>query len=151
MPRRSGGIQEVADHAGYNVMICQSNETLTTEQNNLKTLIASRVDGLLVSVSRKTDRHDHFQYALDKEVPLVFFDRIVEELNASQVYSDNYDICFQGTEHLIDQGCKRIAFIAGSKHLHNYQNRLNGYLDALTKHNITDIRIAYCIYQLYHR
>jgi DNA-binding LacI/PurR family transcriptional regulator len=135
--RAVGGIQEVADHAGYNVMICQSNETLATEQNNLRTLIASRVDGLLVSVSRKTDRHEHFQYAIDKEVPLVFFDRIVDELNASQVYSDNYEISFQGTEHLISQGCKRIAYIAGSKHLHNYRNRLNGYLDALKKHNIT--------------
>ncbi len=135
--RAVGGIQEVADHAGYNVMICQSNETLTTEQNNLRTLIASRVDGLLVSVSRKTDRHEHFQYAIDKEVPLVFFDRIVEDLNASQVFSDNYEITFQGTEHLISQGCKRIAYIAGSRHLHNYRNRLNGYLDALKKHNIT--------------
>jgi DNA-binding LacI/PurR family transcriptional regulator len=134
--RAVGGIQEVADHAGYNVMICQSNETLATEQNNLRTLIASRVDGLLVSVSRKTDRHEHFQYAIDKEVPLVFFDRIVEELNASQVFSDNYEITFQGTEHLIAQGCKRIAYIAGSKHLHNYRNRLNGYLEALRKHDM---------------
>jgi DNA-binding LacI/PurR family transcriptional regulator len=135
--RAVGGIQQVADHAGYNVMICQSNETLATEQNNLRTLIASRVDGLLVSVSRRTDRHEHFQYAIDKEVPLVFFDRIIEELSASQVYSDNYEISFQGTEHLLAQGCKRIAFIAGSKHLHNYRNRLNGYIDALKKHNVT--------------
>jgi DNA-binding LacI/PurR family transcriptional regulator len=131
-----GGIQQVADHAGYNVMICQSNETLATEQNNLKTLMASRVDGLLVSVSRETDRHEHLQYAIDKEVPLVFFDRIVEELSASQVFSDNYDVCLQGTEHLIDQGCKRIAFICGPKHLFNVRNRLNGYMDALRKHKM---------------
>ncbi len=134
--RAVGGIQDVADRSGYNVMICQSNETLATEQNNLKTLMASRVDGLLVSISRNTDRHEHFQYAIDKEVPLVFFDRIVEELNASQVYSDNYEISYQGTEHLLAQGCKRIAFIAGPKHLHNYRNRLNGYLDALKMHKI---------------
>ena len=131
-----GGIQEVANRAGYNVMICQSNESLTLERNNLQTLIASKVDGLLISVSRETDRHDHLQYAIDKEVPLVFFDRIVEELNVSQVYSDNYDICFQATEHLLTQGCKRIAFIAGPQHLYNSRNRLNGYLGALKKHNI---------------
>ncbi len=132
-----GGIQETANRAGYNVMICQSNESLALEQNNLQTLMASKVDGLLISVSRETDRHDHLQYAIDKEVPLVFFDRIVEELSASQVYSDNYDISFLGTTHLLNQGCKRIAFIAGPQHLYNSRYRLEGYLGALKKHNIT--------------
>jgi DNA-binding LacI/PurR family transcriptional regulator len=131
-----GGIQQVANKAGYNVMICQSDETLSIEQNNLQTLMASKVDGLLVSVSRQTDRSDHFQYAIDKEVPIVFFDRIIEELSVSKVYSDNYEISFQGTEHLMAQGCQRIAFIAGPQHLFNSRNRLNGYLDALRKHNI---------------
>jgi DNA-binding LacI/PurR family transcriptional regulator len=132
-----GGIQDVANRAGYNVMICQSNELLALERNNLQTLLASKVDGLLISVSRETDQHDHLQYAIDKEVPLVFFDRIVEELKASQVYSDNYEICLQGTEHLISQGCKRIAFIAGPQILYNSRNRLNGYLEALRKNNIS--------------
>jgi DNA-binding LacI/PurR family transcriptional regulator len=131
-----GGIQHVANEAGYNVMICQSNETLALERNNLKTLMASKVDGLLISVSRETDRHDHLQYAIDKELPIVFFDRIIEELNASKVFSDNYEISFQGTEHLLAQGCKRIAFVAGPRHLYNSRNRLNGYLGALRKHNI---------------
>jgi DNA-binding LacI/PurR family transcriptional regulator len=131
-----GGIQQVANQAGYNVMICQSNETLALERTNLQTLMASKVDGLLISVSRQTDRHDHLQHIIDKELPLVFFDRIVEELDTAQVYSDNYDICFQGTEHLLAQGCKRIAFIAGPQHLFNSKNRLQGYLDALKKHNI---------------
>jgi DNA-binding LacI/PurR family transcriptional regulator len=132
-----GGVQQVANRAGYNVIICQSDETLATERNNLHTLLANKVDGLLISVSRETDRYDHLQQAIDKEVPLVFFDRIVEELNASQVYSDNYEISFQGTEHLIAQGCKRIAFIAGPQHLYNSRNRLNGYVDALKKHEFT--------------
>ena len=131
-----GGIQEVASSAGYNVMICQSNETIALEQNNLQILMSSKVDGLLVSVSRETNRHDHFQYAIGKDIPLVFFDRIIEELNVSQVYSDNFDISFQGTEHLIDQGCKRIAFIAGPSHLYNSRNRLNGYLEALKSRNV---------------
>ncbi len=132
-----GGIQQVANQAGFNVIICQSNETVSLERNNLKTLMASKVDGLLISVSRETDRHDHLQYAIDKEVPIVLFDRIIEELHASQVYSDNYEISFQGTEHLLAQGCKRIAFIAGPRHLYNSRNRLNGYLAALKKHNIS--------------
>lgn len=131
-----GGIQQVANQAGFNVIICQSNETLALEQNNLKTLLASKVDGLLISVSRETDRHEHLQYAIDKEVPIVLFDRIIEELQASQVYSDNFEISFQGTEHLLMQGCRRIAFIAGPRHLYNSRNRLAGYLAALKKYDV---------------
>ena len=131
-----GGIQQVANQAGFNVIICQSNETLALEQNNLKTLMASKVDGLLISVSRETDRHEHLQYAIDKEVPIVLFDRIIEELQASQVYSDNFEISFQGTEHLLMQGCRRIAFIAGPRHLYNSRNRLAGYLAALKKYDV---------------
>ena len=131
-----GGIQEVANRAGYNVMICQSNESLNLERNNLQSLLSSRVDGILISVSRETNQHDHLRHALDKQIPIVFFDRIVEELITSQVVSDNFDISFQGTEHLISQGCKRIAFVAGPQHLYNSKNRLNGYLAALEKHKI---------------
>lgn len=145
-----GGIQQVATNAGYNVMICQSNESMALEQNNLQTLLASKVDGLLISVSRQTDRHDHFRYAIEKDVPIVFFDRIIEELDVSQVYSDNFDICYQGTKHMIDQGCKRIAFIAGPKHLYTSRNRLNGYLAALEENNIpiSESLIIHTTYQV---
>jgi DNA-binding LacI/PurR family transcriptional regulator len=131
-----GGIQQIANKAGYNVMICQSDETLFTEKNNLHTLLTNRVDGLLISVSRETNVYDHLQHAIDKEIPIVLFDRIVEELSTTQVFSDNYEISLEGTEHLIQQGCKRIAFIAGPQHLYNSKNRLKGYLDALEKNKL---------------
>lgn len=129
-----GGIQRIANLAGYNVMICQSDESYVTERNNLQSLLASRVDGILVSVSSETDRTDHFDMLLQKKVPVVFFDRICEELETSQVYTDNYEISFEGTEHLIAQGCKRIAIVAGPQNLYNSRNRLKGYVDALKKH-----------------
>jgi len=131
-----GGIQRVANLAGYNVMICQSDESYITEKNNLRSLIASHVDGVIISVSSETDRTDHFDMLLQKKIPVVFFDRIREDLNTSQVFTDNYDISLVGTEHLIQQGCRRIAIIAGPQNLHNSRNRLNGYLDALKKHDL---------------
>jgi DNA-binding LacI/PurR family transcriptional regulator len=132
-----GGIQKVANLAGFNVIICQSDESYVTEKKNLHALVSSRVDGLLVSVSRETDRYDHFTQVLEKSIPLVFFDRIVETLETSQVYTDNYDISYAGTQHLIQQGCKRIAFMAGPQHLYNSKNRFNGYVDALRENNLT--------------
>jgi DNA-binding LacI/PurR family transcriptional regulator len=131
-----GGIQRVANLAGYNVMICQSDESFVTERSNLRSLLTAHVDGVLVSVSAETDRTDHFQVLLDKNIPIVFFDRISEELNTSRVYTDNYEIAFEGTEHLINQGCQRIAIVAGPQNLYNSRNRLKGYMDALRKHNL---------------
>lgn len=129
--RAVGGIQKRADMAGVNVMICQSNESYITEKKNLQSLISSRVDGLVVSISRETDRSDHFTTLLQRGIPLVFFDRIREDIDTSQVSTDNYEISFAGTKHLIDQGCKRIAYVSGPEHLSNSRSRLKGYVDAL--------------------
>jgi DNA-binding LacI/PurR family transcriptional regulator len=131
-----GGIQKVANMAGYHVMICQSDDSYISERKNLQGLFAMRVDGVIVSLSSETDRTDHFDVWMQKNIPLVFFDRIPEEINVSQVFTDNYDISFEGTEHLIEQGCKRIAIIAGPQNLSNSRNRLKGYKDAMDKHGI---------------
>jgi DNA-binding LacI/PurR family transcriptional regulator len=134
--RAVGGIQKRADMAGVNVMICQSNESYIAEKRNLQSLISSRVDGLVASISRETDRFEHFAGVLQRGIPLVFFDRICEDIDASQVHTDNFEIAYEGTKHLIEQGCKRIAFVAGPQHLYNSRTRLEGYLDALKKHNL---------------
>jgi DNA-binding LacI/PurR family transcriptional regulator len=146
--RAIGGIQKRADMAGFNVMICQSNESYIAEKKNLHSLVSSRVDGLVVSVSRETDRSDHFASLLDKGIPLVFFDRICEDIAASQVCTDNYEVAFEGTEHLIEQGCQRIAFVSGPPHLFNSSNRLRGYIDALQKHNLP-VKESYILHSHY--
>ncbi|MBL0744510.1 LacI family DNA-binding transcriptional regulator [Chryseolinea lacunae] len=143
-----GGIQKVSDMAGVNVMICQSNESYISEKNNLHSLVSSRVDGLIVSISRETDRTDHFKPIIDRGIPMVFFDRICQDIDASQVYTDNYEIAFEGTEHLILQGYRRIAFVAGPQHLFNSRNRLQGYVDALKKHNLP-VRESYIVHSHY--
>lgn len=146
--RAVGGIQEVADMAGVNVMICQSNESYMAEKKVLHSLISSRVDGLLVSTSRETDRSDHFKPILEKGIPLVFFDRIMEDLNASQVFTENYEVALEGTEHLIAQGCKRIAIMAGPQHIFTSRNRFRGYLEALRRNNLP-IQESYIVHSHY--
>ncbi|HYC84651.1 MAG TPA: LacI family DNA-binding transcriptional regulator [Chryseosolibacter sp.] len=138
------GIQRVATIAGYNVMICQSDESLLMEKKNLQSLLIARVDGILISVSGETEKGDHLQDLLQKNIPVVFFDRICEDLNTSQVFTDNYEIAFSGTEHLIAQGCSRIAIVAGPQNLNNSRNRLKGYADALKKHNLA-VREEYVV------
>jgi len=146
--RTVGGIQKGADMAGVNVMICQSNESYIAEKKNIQSLVSSRVDGLIVSISRETDRSDHFASLIEKGIPLVFVDRICQDIHASHVMTNNYDIALQGTEHLISQGCQRIAFVAGPQHLFNSKARLEGYLDALRKHNMP-IKESYILHSHY--
>ena len=128
------GIMNVAYQAGYRVMICQSNESYEKEVEDAKALLASRVDGVLVSVAHETSTFQHFQEFKNAGIPIVFFDKTCEGiLGTSKVVVDDYKGSFDAVEHLIQQGYTRIAHIRGPLTANNSRNRLNGYLDALKK------------------
>ena len=130
------GIDEVALEAGYTVMVCQSNESFGREIVNTRRLLDSLVDGFIISVSSETKVFDHFKKIQEKEMPMVVFDRVTPHLKAPSVRIDNMDGGFQATEHLIEQGYKRIAILAGPKNLGISNSRLEGYLNALNKYKI---------------
>jgi LacI family transcriptional regulator len=130
------GVEDIAYKKGYNVIICQSNESYEREVKDTMALFASRVDGLLVSLSSETKEYDHFRTLHRKGVPLVFFDRTCDELDTSMVMVDDFDGAYQATEHLIQIGCKRIAHLAGPENLSITRKRLGGYIKALEKYNI---------------
>jgi len=130
------GIEEVTYEAGYNVMVCQSNESVEREIKNTNTLLLSRVDGIIVSLSKETSDFEHFKNLQKNEIPLVFFDRICEELETDCVVIDDYAGAFQMVEHLIDAGCRNIVHMKGPQNLLIGKNRLKGYIDALKKHNL---------------
>jgi len=125
------GIEDVAYDAGFNVIICQSNERYEHEVANAKTLLASRVDGILVSISKETEDFKHLYNLLDNNIPMVFYDRIVPGLFADQVIVDDLDAAYRATRHLVDNGRKRIAHFAGPQKLLIGQYRKEGYLKAL--------------------
>jgi LacI family transcriptional regulator len=125
------GIEDIAYAAGYNVMICQSNESFEREVVNTQALISSRVDGLIVSMAKSTQNFDHFEKLNQKGIPLIFFDRVCDALATSRVLVDDYEGAYTTVEHLISVGCRRIAHLAGPPNLLISQNRLRGYRDAL--------------------
>lgn len=130
------GIQDVAYNAGYNVMFFISDESLEREQLILKKLSVNSLDGLLVSVSIETNTSEHIQKLMEKGLPVVFFDRVLKDINTSKIVQDDYHGAFNATTHLIQQGYKRIAHLAGPKNLENAQQRAQGYLDALKENNV---------------
>ncbi len=130
------GIEEVAYANGYTVLFCQSNESYDKEVKDTLALLAQRVDGLLVSHSRETRDFKYFMDVRSKQIPVVFFDRVPCKLPFSRVTIDDFKAGQQATQHLIEQGCRRIAHLAGSLHLQICQDRKEGYLAALREASI---------------
>ena len=130
------GAQEALAAAGYNVVICHANESYQTEVTNARALLASRVDGLIVSHTKETRNFDHFRVFERRHVPVVFFNRVCEDMAVSKVTVDDYEGAFQAVEHLIATGKWRIAHLAGPDSLQSSRNRLNGYCDALRQHGL---------------
>ncbi|UII27285.1 LacI family transcriptional regulator [Fulvivirga maritima] len=130
------GIEEEANKAGYNVIISQSHDSFDNEVANARALYDSRISGLVVSLAMETQNYDHFSQFIKNNIPVVFVDRVTDELNSDKVVIDNFSAGFMATEHLIEQGGERIALACGSQHRNIYRERENGYLAALREHNI---------------
>jgi DNA-binding LacI/PurR family transcriptional regulator len=130
------GIYKVANDAGYNVMVCQTNETFKNELKSLKTLVSNRVDGLIIAISKETDNFDHLNSLNLNKTPLVVFNRVSNKIKASKVVFDDHQSGYKATRHLIDCGCKNIAHIAGPANLELSADRKSGYLKALEKCNL---------------
>lgn len=131
------GVEEVASAHGYNVILCQTNENLIREKSSIDTMISNQIDGLLISYSKETTDFGHFTKLMELEYPIVFFDRLPEIENSVNVTVDDFNGAFQAVKHLIEQGYKRIAHLAGPKNLAISKKRKEGYLDALKAAGIT--------------
>jgi len=131
------GIETAASKAGYSIIICQSGEDVAHERKNVETLLSAQVAGILVSVSRTTLDFRHFEKVRKHGVPLVFFDRLLEGDNVNAVVLNDREGGYQATRHLLEQGCRRVAHLAGLQHLNIYRNRRQGYLDALQSYDIS--------------
>ncbi len=132
-----GGIEDVAADAGYNVIICQSYDSEEKEKTIVETLINGKVDGLLVSMASGTKNTTHFKQAIDKGLPLIFFDRSSPDLDVSKVEIDDFQGAYMAVSHLIAQGCHRIVHFSGPLNVSIYSNRFKGYKAALEEHGIT--------------
>ncbi|MDW7694845.1 LacI family DNA-binding transcriptional regulator [Flammeovirgaceae bacterium SG7u.111] len=131
--RAISGIENVANKAGYNIIICQSNESFGSEAQDVKDLISGRVAGFIISLSSETEEFSHFKKIIQKGTPLVFFNRECEEIDTSKVVIDNYEAAYEATEHLISVGCKRVAYLGGPDTVQISNKRLEGYKAALKK------------------
>jgi LacI family transcriptional regulator len=130
------GIESIAQEKGYHVLIYLTHEDNEKEIAITKHLQNGRVDGIMMSLSGQTSDINHLVELKEKEIPIVFFDRVAENIDVPKVTTDDYNSGIKSTEHLIENGCKRIAFLSISQNLSISNKRMNGYLEALKINNI---------------
>lgn len=141
-------IEEAAVQAGYSLLICQSNESSLREKMHIQNLMRSQVEGFIISLPRDTSNCEHVERLVNKNVPLVLVDRHTDKLKVSKVIVDNYEAAYKVTEHLIENGCRRIACLAGPPQLLLSNQRIDGYRAALLSHDLppNDQYIFHCDY-----
>lgn len=130
------GIQVIAEKKGYHVLTYLTHESYSNELSTIKHLQSGRVDGVLVSLCSETSDNQHLTRLKETGMPIVFFDRIAELSDCPTVSTDDYESGYKATEHLIQKGCKTIAFLSLSQHTSINYKRQQGYIDALTNNKI---------------
>lgn len=127
------GVEDIAYKNDFTVAISQSNDNFEKEEKIVHTFFSNRIDGVIVSIGMKTTTFDHFRLLSERKIPMVFFDRITDEIQAHKIVVDDYNGAFRATRHLIEYGGKNIAHIGGPLNLKIYENRLAGFRDAMNQ------------------
>lgn len=130
------GVEKITNQHGYGLIISQSQESVKQEISCVSTLFNSRVDGMLISLAFDTKNLDHFNKLFDKDIPVVFFDRVADCHGCMSVIIDNYMAGYEAISHLISQGCRRIVHLGGNLLRNVYSDRLKGYKQALHDNGI---------------
>ncbi|WP_026899095.1 LacI family DNA-binding transcriptional regulator [Daejeonella oryzae] len=131
------GIERVAREKGYHILIYLTYDDFEKEISFINNLHSGRVDGIIMSVSGEANNHDYLNKLKKKKIPLVFFDRVYEDIDTAKVTSNDYESSFSATEHLINNGCKNIAYLVVNKSHSIGKMRMRGYTDALAAHQIS--------------
>lgn len=130
------GIEEVARRKGFYILLYRTDDIFEKEVSFVNYLNNGKVDGIIMSVSGEASDHNYMRKLEQKNVPVVFFDRVYEDIEAAKVTTNDYDSSFAATEHLVDTGCRRIAYLVINKSISIGKVRMQGYADALKKHDI---------------
>jgi LacI family transcriptional regulator len=130
------GIEKVTTEANYDLIIGHSSESYKKEIANANNFFHKRVDGLIASLAFDTENLSHFSPFIKKGIPVLFFDRVIENEEGTKVVINNFKAGYDATAHLIEQGCIRIAHITASLKRNVYADRLKGYQQALADHQL---------------
>ena len=130
------GIEEVARKKGFYILLYRTDDIFEKEVSFINYLNNGKADGIIMSVSGEANDHHYLRKLEQKNIPIVFFDRVYEDIDVSKVTTNDYESSFDATEHLISTGCKKIAYLVVNKSISIGKVRMQGYIDALAKHGV---------------
>lgn len=130
------GIEAEAAKHGYSVVSANSHEDCNAEQRAIDNFIGLHVDGIIACLAQDTTDYSHFEEISQMDIPLVFFGRTCLPDRFSSVTANGDEAAQQATQHFIDTGSRRIAFIGGPNHLDMVRRRKHGYLEALRENRL---------------
>jgi LacI family transcriptional regulator len=133
-------LTNIAYKKGYILSVFQSNEDSEHEIGIVNTIIKQNYAGVIASISKDTTNSTHFKLLNSFGIPLVFFDRVCDDIITPKVLVNNYQITFEATEYLIKKGYTHIAHVTGPTHINVFRDRQKGYSDALEKYDLTYCR-----------
>ena len=131
------GIEDEARRAGYSVISANSHERFMDEKLAIDNFINMHVEGIIACLAQSTTDYSHFEEIADMGIPLVFFGRTCLTEVFSSVTANGDEAAQQATQHLIDTGSRRIAFLGGPNHLDMVRRRKHGYLEALRENRLS--------------
>ena len=130
------GIEDYASKLGYSVISANSHENHEREAKALDNFLNMHVEGIIACLAQDTTDYSHFEQLHDMGIPLVFFARCCLKDKFSQVVGNGDVAAQEATQHMIETGSRRIAFIGGPNHLDMVRRRKHGYLEALRENRI---------------
>lgn len=144
LPSVIKGISSVLNKEGYRFFILSSDDCYETEKEHLETCINSRVDGILISLTKETKDCGHLKKLKDMEVPAVIFDKTVPQNIFESVVFDNKKNAELSAEKLISHGCKNILAIFGNENLEITQNRKEAFLEKMKEFPDIQVQTIFC-------
>jgi len=125
------GVEDAAQGAGYNVILCNTDESEAKQQRHLDVLLQKQVDGiLLVPAGTSTELGDWIR---KQSTPIVILDRRVRSAQVDFVCGDSEGGAYQLTRHLLSLGHRRIAVLTGPRQVSTAEERVTGYRRALAE------------------
>lgn len=134
------GIETAATNHDYDIIVCLSNEALKKEKRSLELLSNGSVDGFIFAVARETQvkkQTDHIRAIIDSKIPLLMFDRVINDIQCDKVIVDDFKSVFETTEYLIkEENRKNILLVSNIEELSVGKLRISGYTKAMENHGL---------------
>jgi len=127
-------VEDIANKAGYNLILCNGDENPEKELRYLEVLKSNRVDGIILTPTGKNA--EYINWLIESGTKLVLLDRLIDGVDCDAVLVDNKNGAYSAVKHLIEQGYKKIAIINGYLDRTTGRDRLDGYLKALKEAGI---------------